>query len=141
MAKPDKDADDESLPALVGRLGEDVATLVDAKLSLLKAEITEDVSAYVSSTVGVVVGAVVALVGFALLNVAVAFLVSMLFDETRLSQPVRYALGFLVTAAVYLTIGAVVVLRMKKRMAGRGLVPERSVKELEKDKRWLKEEL
>lgn len=140
MAKLNKDAD-ESLPALVGRLGEGITTFIDTKLSLLKVEIKEDVNAYVSSVVGAVIGAVIFLVGFALLNVALAFLISTLFQGTQLSPPVKYALGFTITAAVYLIVGATVLLKMKGRMAKQGLVPERTVKELEKDKQWLKEEL
>ena len=147
MAKLNEDANtasskgDESLPALVGRLGEDITTFIDTKLSLLKVEIKEDVSAYVSSAVGAVIGGVIALVGFALLNVAIALMVSTLFQDTQLSQPVKYALGFIITAAVYLIIGAIIMLRMKNRMAEQGLVPKRTIKELEKDKQWLKEEL
>ena len=147
MAKLNNDANassstaDESLPALVGRLGEDITTFIDTKLSLLKVEIKEDVNAYVSSVVGAVIGAVIVLVGFALLNVAVAFLVSSLFQDTQLSQPVKYALGFIITAAVYLIIGTITLLKMKGRMAKQGLMPERTVEELEKDKEWLKEEL
>jgi len=147
MAKLKKDAGDgspagdENLPTLVGRLGEDITTFIDTKLSLLKVEIKEDVNAYVSSVVGAVIGGVIILVGFALLNVAVSFLISSLFQDMQFGQPVKYALGFIITAAVYLIIGAVVLLKMKGRMAKQGLVPERTVKELEKDKQWLKEEL
>ena len=134
-------ADDESLPALVGRLGEDIATLIDTKISLLKTEIKEDVSAYTSYAVGLVIGAVIAIVGFALFNVAIAFLISSLFQNTQLSEPVKYALGFVITAAAYLIIGAVMILKMKGRMARRDPIPSRSVRELEKDKRWIEREL
>ncbi len=37
---------DETLPDLIGRLGQDLATILDAKLNLLKIEIKEDVNAY-----------------------------------------------------------------------------------------------
>lgn len=130
-------ADDESLPSLVGKLGEDIATLIDSKISLLKIEIKEDVSAYTSHIVGLIIGAVVAVVGFALFNVAIAFLISSLFQDTELSEPVRYALGFIITAALYIIIGAAIILRTKGRMARQDLVPSRSMKELEKDKRWI----
>lgn len=147
MAKLNKNAnattptEDESLPALVGRLGEDITTFIDTKVSLLKIEIKEDVNAYISSAAGAVVGGVILLVGFALLNVAIAFLISSLFQGTHFSQPVKYALGFIITASVYLIIGAIILLKMRNRLAKQGLVPERTVKELEKDKQWLKEEL
>jgi hypothetical protein len=87
------------------------------------------------------VGGIVAAVGFALLNVAIAFGVSTLFSETTLSQPARYALGFVLTGLFYLVIGAIVVLATKSRLAKTGIVPNRTVEELRKDKQWLKNEL
>jgi uncharacterized membrane protein YqjE len=86
--------DGESLPELVGRLGQDITTLIDTKIGLLKVEIKEDISAYTSHIIGIVVGAIVAVVGFALFNVAIAFLISSLFQNADMSQPVKYALGW-----------------------------------------------
>ena len=133
--------DEESLPQLIGRLGEDLTGLVDTKLSLLKVEIKEDISAYTRHTVMMVIGGVIATVGFALLNVAIAFLVSTLFQSTDLSQPVRYALGFVITALAYLLAGGVIIVKTKNRLARQDLVPNRSLKELEKDKQWIEKEL
>ena len=128
----------ESLPSLIGRLGEDIVTLLDTKLGLLKLEIKEDVNAYVRGRVSIGVGGMIAAVGFSLLTVAIAFLVSALFEKTLLGQPVKYALGFLITGVIYLVIGAAVTIRAKDRLAKQSLMPERSIEELEKDKRWLK---
>ena len=83
-------------------------------------------------------GGIIAVVGFSLLNVAIAFLVSALFEETMLSQPVKYALGFIIMGVIYLVIGAAVIIRAKDRLAKQNLAPERSIEELEKDKKWLK---
>ncbi|MGH8646113.1 MAG: phage holin family protein [Gammaproteobacteria bacterium] len=137
-AKPD--AGGESLPSLIGRLGEDIVTLLDSKLGLLKLEIKEDVNAYLRGLVSMGVGSISAAVGFSLLSVAIAFLVSALFEQTLLSQSVKYALGFIITGVIYLVIGAVVIIRAKDRLAKQNLAPERSVKEIEKDKQWLKRE-
>jgi uncharacterized membrane protein YqjE len=131
----------EHIPGLLSRLGDDVTQLLDTKLSLLKVEVKEDVQAYVRGGVMIGVGAVIATIGFALLNVAVAFGVSILFEQTTLSQPARYALGFIVTGAVYLLIGGIIVLAMKSRLAKQGMVPNRTIDELRKDKQWLKKEL
>jgi uncharacterized membrane protein YqjE len=84
---------------------------------------------------------VVATVGFALANIALAFAVSTLFAEMDVTQPARYALGFLVTGVGYLVIGSIVVLLTKNRLARQGIIPRRTVKELERDKEWLKKEL
>ncbi|HEY0003951.1 MAG TPA: phage holin family protein [Pyrinomonadaceae bacterium] len=137
----DPAADVESLPALFGRLGDDVMQLVDTKLSLLKVEVKEDASAYIRDAITISIGGVIAAIGFALLNVAIAFGVSTLFADTSLSQPAKYALGFVITGAVYLIIGAIMLVAAKNKLAKRNPVPVRSVEELRKDKQWLKKEM
>jgi uncharacterized membrane protein YqjE len=115
--------------------------LFDTKVSLLKVELREEANAYARGAVAMALGGIVAAVGFALLNVAIAFGVSTLFATTSLSQPARYALGFVFTGLFYLVIGGIVVLATKSRLAKQGLLPNRTVEELRKDKQWLKNEL
>src|SRR6476660_9527877 len=131
----------EQLPGLFSRLGDDVMALFNSQLALFKVEIKEEASAYARGIIMIAVGAVIAVVGFALLNVAIAFAVSTLFAQANFSQPASYALGFFVTGAFYLLVGAVVVMLMKNRLAKQDLVPQRTVAELRKDKQWLKNEL
>lgn len=128
----------ENLPALFGRLGDDVVTLLDTKLSLLKVEVKEDADAYIHNGVMIGIGGAIAAIGFALVNVAVAFLVSTLFN---FSPALNYALGFVTTGAAYLLIGGIIVLVMKNRFSRVDPVPHRSVEELRKDKQWLKKEI
>lgn len=132
--------DRENLPALIGSLGEDIVTLLDSKLGLLKIEIKEDIKSYLSSSLFFGVGGAVAVIGFFLLNIALAFLISALFDKAQLSQPLKYSLGFILTGLLYLVIGSLVIAAAKNRMAKQNLSPEKSLKELKKDKEWLKEE-
>ena len=134
-------AETDSLPNLFSRLGDDVMQLFNSQLALFKVEIKEEASAYARGAAVIAFGAAVAVVGFALLNVAVAFAVSTLFAQANFSQPASYALGFLVTGGFYLIVGAIVVLAMKSRLARQDLVPQRTVQELRKDKQWLKNEL
>lgn len=131
-------ADIESLPALLGRLSDDVMTLVDTKIGLLKVELTEDAKVYGSAIGGMVAGGLVAAVGLALALVAVAFFVSTFFDFE--DEAARYALGFIITGVLFILIGAAVIYFMKNRLAARSPVPNRSVEELRKDKQWLKNE-
>src|SRR5438093_12179426 len=84
----------ESLAALFARLADQLTQLFDAKLALLKVEIKEQMNAYARGVLTIIAGTVIAVIGFALLNVAIAFLISMLFDSANWSQPARYALGF-----------------------------------------------
>ena len=131
----------ENLPSLFSRLADDVMELFDAKINLLKVELKEEARTFTNAGMMMLLGAIVAAVGFALVNVAVAFGVSVLFTDTNFSQPAKYALGFLITGFFYLVIGAVVLSVVKKRLGKVDVVPETSVKELRKDKQWLKNEL
>jgi uncharacterized membrane protein YqjE len=132
---------DESLPTLFSRLGDDVMQLFDTKLSLLKVEIKEEVNAYARGGIMIGVGGIIAAIGFALLNVALAFGISTLFAETSFSQPARYAIGFVTAGLLYLIVGTILISAMKKKLAKQNLVPDRTVEELRKDKQWLKNEL
>lgn len=138
---PTTRTDNESLPTLFSRLGDDVMELFNSQLALFKVEIKEEANAYARGVTMIAVGAVIAVVGFALLNVAIAFAVSTLFAQANFSQPASYALGFVVTGAFYLIVGAILVMLMKNRLAKQELVPQRTVQELRKDKQWLKNEL
>jgi uncharacterized membrane protein YqjE len=135
-----EEADIEGLPALVGRLGDDVMRLLDAKIGLLKVELKEEAGVYGRSAAFIAVGGVLAAIGFALLNVAVAFFVARLFFMS-FTPPISYALGFLVTGVLYVVIGGLVVMMMKNRLASHSAAPERTIEELRKDKQWLKNEI
>ena len=135
------DQSNESLPSLFSRLGDDVMQLFDTKMSLLKVEIKEEASEYAHSGIMIAVGGVIAAIGFALLNVAVAFGISILLASADLSQAAKYAIGFLSAGVLYLIIGGIIVSTIKNRLAKQSLVPDRTVAELRKDKQWLKNEL
>jgi uncharacterized membrane protein YqjE len=144
LAKADDAAmirNDESLPNLLSRLGDDVMQLINSQLALFKVEIKEEASAYARHAAFIAVGGVVAAIGFALVNVAIAFGVSTLFAGANFSQPASYALGFVVTGLFYVLVGGIVVLAMKNRLAKQQLVPPMTAQELRKDKQWLKSEL
>jgi uncharacterized membrane protein YqjE len=131
----------ESLPSLLSRLGDDVMQLINSQLALFKVELKEEASTYARGAALIAVGGVITVIGFALLNVAIAFAVSTLFASANFSQPASYALGFVVTGLFYLIVGGIVVLVMKNRLAKQPVVPPRTVEELRKDKQWLKSEL
>lgn len=141
LAPTDIQKSEENLPSLVGRLGDDVMQLFDTKLSLLKVEIKEEASEYARDGIMIGVGGVIAAIGFALLNVALAFGISILFSNVDISQPAKYAIGFVAAGILYLIVGGVMITAMKNRLAKQSLVPNRTVEELRKDKQWLKKEL
>jgi len=136
-----KMTDNESLPELFGRLGEDAMRLLNSQLALFKVEIKEEADVYARGASMMAVVAAIGAIGFALANVAVAFGVSTLFANADISQPAKYALGFLITGIFYVVIGGIVLVTMKNRLAKQRLMPARTVEELRKDKEWLKKEL
>jgi uncharacterized membrane protein YqjE len=142
---PEPQTDLENLPTLFSRLGDDVMRLVDTKLSLVKVELKEDASFYARNGAYTAVGAMVALIGFALVNVAIAFFIANLFGSNagvvQKFGPTSYGLGFLITGVVYMVIGGIVVLVMKKRLADYNPVPTTTLAEIRKDKQWLKNEI
>jgi uncharacterized membrane protein YqjE len=146
-ATAEPQADLENLPTLFSRLGDDVMRLVDTKLSLVKVELKEDASFYARNGAYTAVGAMVALIGFALVNVAIAFFISNAFGSNAPGAvaekfgPTSYGLGFLITGVVYMVIGGIVVLVMKKRLADYNPVPTTTLDEIRKDKQWLKNEI
>jgi uncharacterized membrane protein YqjE len=138
-------ADLENLPTLVGKLGDDVMRLLDTKLSLVKVELKEDAAFYARNGAFTAVGAMVALIGFALVNVAVAFFIANLFGNdagtVQKFGPTSYGLGFLITGVLYVVIGGVIVLMMKNKLAAYNPAPTTSLDEIRKDKQWLKNEI
>jgi uncharacterized membrane protein YqjE len=130
---------DQSLTTLFGRLTDDLTELLDAKLRLLKTELKEEAISYAGWALLILGGAVIGVIGFALLNAGIAFLVSMLFDSTDLSPAVRYGLGFIITALLYLVIGTIIILVGKSRLAKQKIIPK-SALELKRDKQWLRKE-
>lgn len=144
LVKPDETnlrTEIEQLPTLFTRLGDDVMQLFNSQLALLKVEIKEEANAVARAAIMTAVGAAIGLIGFTLLNIAVALGVSTLFSQANLSQPASYALGFVITGVFYLIVGGILVAFIKGRLAKQQLVPQRTVAELRKDKEWLKNEL
>jgi Putative Actinobacterial Holin-X, holin superfamily III len=107
----------ESLPALVGRLGDDLTQLVDSKLSLLKIELQEDLRWYARSGARAIGGGVVAAVGVALLSVGAAFFVSALLRQVAgIGVSAAYSLGFASVGLLFLVVGATVALRAARKL-------------------------
>ena len=130
----------EGLTTLFTKMADELTQLFDTKLTLLKVELKEDIDAYIRGGISILIGGVVVAVGFALLNVAIAFLMSVLFRSSDFSQPVRYALGFIMTAILYLIAGAAMIIVSKNRLAKKALLPK-TVQGLERDKEWLQKEV
>jgi uncharacterized membrane protein YqjE len=139
--RAEQPAEVEHLPVLLTRLGDDVMQLFDTKVSLLKVEVREDVSAFLRAGTVIAIAGMVALIGFALASVALALGISTLLVNTTLTTAGRYGLSFVIVGLIYLIVGTITALVMKGRLAKQSIVPNRTVDEFRKDKEWLKKEL
>jgi uncharacterized membrane protein YqjE len=129
----------ESLPALVGRLSEDLTTLVDSKLSLFKLEVKEDLRSYLRGGIRVGAGVLMAGVGFGLVSAATALLLSTLLAKAvDLTPPSAYALGFVLVGLLFMVGGLIVARRATHRLMQTDAAPQGSLQELEKDREWLR---
>src|SRR5205085_11589725 len=104
-------------PAMFGRLGDDVMRMLDAKLGLIKLELKEEASAYTRSVAFIAVGGVLAAIGFAFANIAVAFFISKLFVSPP--PPPTSAPGFIITGGLYFFICGGIGLAGNRRLAVR----------------------
>lgn len=128
------DAPVENLPALVGRLGEDLAVLVDSKLSLLRIELREETRSYIRGGGLVALGGLVATVGLGLVSAAAALVLStFLRGAFDLSLPAACSLGLAVVGAVVMVGGGI-----GARRAAQRLIATESTPKIEKDREWLR---
>jgi uncharacterized membrane protein YqjE len=139
--RPEHRTEIENLPRLLTRLGDDVTRLFDTKMSLLRVEVKEDVTALLRGAIGIAVASIVALIGFALASAAAAVGIATQLTKTGVTQPAAYAYGLLIVGLIYLILGTIAALVIKGRLAKQSLVPNRTIDEIRKDKEWLKNEL
>jgi uncharacterized membrane protein YqjE len=125
--------EDRGLGALLNRLIGDVVRLLDQKLALLKLELTEELAAAVRRSALLAVGAVVAALGGFFLILALAIGLGELVGTT--------AGGFAIVGGAFVLAGLVLLIAMRRRLADVTLVPRETVRELRRDKAWIKHEL
>lgn len=117
--------------ALIEELLGKTTRLLDQKLTLLRLEVEDSVGQLLRNLGIVLVGGMLAGLGLVLGSIALALWVGNRLDSTLG--------GFALTGAGFLIMGTVLVaIRLQRGVGPKRLVPERTVKELEKDTRWIK---
>src|ERR1700752_4530501 len=76
----------EGLPNLLSRLGDDVMQLINSQLALFKVEMKEEANEFARNAAMIAFGAGIAAIGFALLNASRGLGGSTLFASPNLSQ-------------------------------------------------------
>ena len=120
-----------SIIGLIEDLLGHTAKLLDQKLMLLRLEVEDSLGQFLRHLVVLVCGGALAGLGLVLSSVALALWIGNHLGSTLA--------GFAITGGAFLAVGAVLVaIRIHLGVGPKRLVPERTVKELEKDSRWIK---
>lgn len=117
---------------LFKQLAEESATLIKQEMSLARAEMREGLQAVTRGATMLAIGGGLLLIGLLALT---AFLIVALGDALD-----NYWLGALIVGALYALVGGVLLMRGKSGLSGAELKPEQTIRSLQEDKRWAKEE-
>jgi uncharacterized membrane protein YqjE len=120
------------LPSLFKRFLDQVLKLFDTQLALFKAELKGGVKIYARHVILTISSALVALVGFSLVSIGLAFWVNAHINNL--------AISFGGVGGAYLTIGVISALAAVRRMTHQPPVLNRTVEQLERDQQWIKTE-
>lgn len=117
----------EGLGTIVGEIVADLQDVVRGEVQLAKTELKEDATS-AGKGLGFIAGAaVVALVGFIYLMLAVTFLLDKVL-------PLWLAAG--IVGVVLLIIGAIVAMAGKNKLSATNLAPEQTIDSLKEDQEW-----
>jgi hypothetical protein len=131
---PDRPDTGRSIFALIEELLGKTTKLLDQKLMLLRLEVEDSVGLLMRHVAVLLVGGALAGLGLVLSSIALALWIGNHLGSTLA--------GFAVTGAAFLIAGAVLVaIRLQRGVGPKRLLPERTVKELGKDTRWIKSAL
>ena len=129
--KPDRPDTGRSIFALIEELLGKTAKLLDQKFMLLRLEVEDSVGVLMRHVAVLLIGGALAGLGLVLSSIALAIWIGNHLGSTLG--------GFAITGAGVLIAGAVLVaIRLQRGVGRKRLLPQRTVKELEKDTRWIK---
>lgn len=122
----------EGLGSLVTGIVEDLQGIVRGEVLLAKTELKEDVSKLGKAAGALVAGALIGLVGFIFLMLAVTYLIATQLDMWLSAGIVAVAL---------LLIAGILVMSGKKAMSAASLKPEETIDSLKEDQEWANQQI
>jgi uncharacterized membrane protein YqjE len=125
--------EEPSLGDLFRQLADDSSSLIKQEINLAKTEVKETVSQAVRDAVWIPVWGAVALVGSLVL---VTFLVLLIGDLLN-----NYWLAALIVGVVFTALGGMMAMSSLNKLKSLDMKPETTIRTLEQDKRWAKEEV
>ncbi len=130
--RPSTGHENESVSELISGMVGDVQGLVRGEIQLAKTELSESASHAAKGIAMLVTGAVLALIAFVFLMLA---LVEILDDAMpRWAAAGVVALGLLLIAAILALVG-------KSQLSAKNLKPEQTIDSLQEDKEWAQQQV
>lgn len=123
---------------MVQRLTADLGTMISLKIDLLKAELGASIKGYAKDGVMIGAAAVMAVFAVVFLNITLMYLIAWALP---FSTEVNFMLGALAVTLLHAIGAGIILMLVRKHLAQRTIVPERSVEEMKRDKQWLSETL
>ena len=120
--------------ALIADLIGDLQEIVRGEVRLAKAELREDATTIGRGAGMLAAGALLGLVGFTFLMLAVAYVIHEEFDLDRWLAVGIVALALLALAAILALVG-------KGRLSAANLKPEQTIASLKEDQAWAKQQI
>jgi len=111
---------------------------MDQKIELLKFELRSEIKGYSRDSLMIVAGGALALIGLLFINASIGLFLALIFP---FSVVANIALGFLILSAAYVIVGGALFFMGKRHFGNRHIMPEKTMKELKRDKEWLRKEI
>jgi VIT1/CCC1 family predicted Fe2+/Mn2+ transporter len=124
--------DDKSLGQLVGDLVTETRTLITQEIQLAKTEVSEKVSFVGRNATSAAIGGFVALLGA--LPIIAGIVIA-------LGHKIGYATSSFIVGAVFVIIGAVLIMKAVNALKSTPLAPEQTKAQIKETKEWAKDQM
>lgn len=126
----------KSVPEIIADLKTELQEFLSTRVAIVRAEINEKLH-HIKTAVPLLVVAL--LLGLTAWFVITALLV-MIIGVAFAPHPWAYPLALLIVSLLYLLLGGIMAMAGWKRLTAKGLKPERTIRVLQRDKIWIREE-
>ncbi len=121
----------KSLATVISEVKEDLKEFLDTRYQMLLAELKQKISVFRIAVPALVIGAMIGLVGFLLLTIALV---------AAVASAVGWGWSFLIIGAFYCVTAGVLAFLGYREIRQVGVAPKRTIKVLQQDKAWLTSE-
>jgi len=120
----------------ISKLSHELGDLVSLRIDLLKAEASDGAKTLARDSALVIAGAVFGLFAFAALTLG---FIGLIAGALTMGMYMNWAVASFIIFAAYAVIAGALVMMGIKHLQKKGIKPERSIEEVQRDKQWVQE--